>query len=90
MRAITKEALVQFLKEKISEECQIPIEDIKTDLEFSHFKMDSINAIYIMDQLETYLGIELNPLYFWDYRSIDTFSSFILEKYLEHHKEKSQ
>ncbi len=83
MHQVTKEQLVQFLKEKISEECQIPIEDIKTDLEFSHFRMDSVNAIFIMDQMETFLGVELNPLYFWDYRSIDAFSSFIMEKHFQ-------
>ncbi|HMQ01424.1 MAG TPA: acyl carrier protein [Cyclobacteriaceae bacterium] len=81
MKEITKEQIVQFLKEKIAAECQIPIEDIKTDVEFSDFRMDSVNAIFIMDELENYLEVELNPLYFWDYRNIDAFTNFIFEKH---------
>jgi acyl carrier protein len=80
MKQITKNDLIEFLKDKISAECEVPRESIDNHTEFINFNMDSVKAVYIMDQLEKFMGIELSPLYFWDNPTIDSLSTFLVEK----------
>ncbi|MFZ5973617.1 MAG: acyl carrier protein [Bacteroidota bacterium] len=80
MRSVTKVELIHFLKQKISEECEIPLEQIDEDAEFEHLNMDSVNAMMIMDALEDYLEMELNPLYFWNHPTVAKYAKFIVEE----------
>lgn len=80
MKQITKNDLIEILKEKVAAECNIPRESIDINTEFINFNMDSVKAVYIMDQLEKFMEIELSPLYFWDNPTINSLSTFLAEK----------
>jgi polyketide synthase PksN len=82
MKSVTKEELINFIKIQIAEVCDVPIETIGINQEFSEFKIDSLEAIAIMSKVEELLNIELNPIVFWQNPTIASFSSFILENFL--------
>jgi acyl carrier protein len=83
MKNVTKSAIIEFLKQEVSTECRVPFETVNAGLPFADFAMDSLQAVYIMDRLEKFIGAELSPLYFWDYPTIDALSDFI-EKQILH------
>jgi acyl carrier protein len=83
MKQITKNDLIEFLKDKISAECNVPRGSLDINTEFINFNMDSVKAVYIMDQLEKFMEIELSPLYFWDNPTIDSLSTFLIDKVME-------
>lgn len=86
MKKITKDELTKFLKREISTECNVPLEKIDNDSNFINFNMDSLKAVFIMDQLEKYLETDLSPLYFWDNPTIDSFTSFLMENVINKSK----
>ncbi len=81
----TKEETIAILKKLISEETGILISEIKETDTFFNLGLDSVSCIFLMDKLEKELQIELNPIHFWDYPSIDTYSDFIVHEYLTKH-----
>jgi acyl carrier protein len=44
-----------------------------------------VSCIFLMDKLEKELKVELNPIHFWDYPSIDTYSEFLIQEYVSKH-----
>lgn len=80
MKNITKAEIADFLKKEVSKECNVRVEDIDISLHFVDFHMDSLQAVYIMDRLEKYIGVELSPLYFWDNPTIESLSEFLIHK----------
>jgi acyl carrier protein len=82
MKSVTKEELINFLKVQIADVCDLSIEKIGINQEFSEFKIDSIEAIAIMSKVEELLDIELNPIMFWQNPTIALFSSFIVENFV--------
>ncbi len=83
MKNVTKADIVDFLKQEVSKECEIPVAEVDTRVAFVNFRMDSLKAVYIMDRLEKYVGEELSPLYFWDYPTIDSLSEFLCKEILK-------
>lgn len=77
MKNVTKTAIIEFLKQEVSKECRVPYETVNETSPFVDFSMDSLQAVYIMDRLEKFIGAELSPLYFWDYPTIGSLSDFI-------------
>lgn len=78
----TKEDLHQLFIDLIAEEKNLDASQIKVEAEFYAHGLDSISAIHILDQLENRLNIEINPLDFWDYPTIDKLSTYLLENKL--------
>lgn len=78
MNTFTENELIEFFRKKIADELGIALEEITTDVEFINFGMDSVNAIFILQHLENFIGQELNPLLFWDHPTIDRFSKHIM------------
>lgn len=77
MGPITEDQLIQFFKTKIAEELRIPLDEIDPTIEFINFGMDSVNSIFVLQHLEKITGIELNPLLFWEYPTIESFSRYL-------------
>jgi acyl carrier protein len=82
MKSVTKEELIEVIKKLIAEECQISYSQIDINLDFSVFKMDSIEAIAIMLKLEEFLDAELSPLHFRGHPTIYLLASFLFEHYV--------
>jgi polyketide synthase PksN len=81
----TQESTIAIIKKLISDETGIAISEIKETDSFFNLGLDSVSCIFLMDKLEKQLHIELNPIHFWDYPTIDTYSEFIVQEYLTKH-----
>ncbi|HET9054597.1 MAG TPA: acyl carrier protein [Cyclobacteriaceae bacterium] len=81
---MTKPELIKLLKAIIAEETGIATSEIAEGDTFSNLGLDSVSCIFLMDKLEKKLNVELNPIYFWDYPSIDTYVDFLLQAVLPH------
>ena len=82
MMKFNKEEIDQLFIKLIADEQNLDPAQIAIDVEFYTYGLDSISAIHVLDKLEDQLGIEINPLDFWDYPTIDQFSNYLLEKRL--------
>lgn len=80
-----REELIEMIKKLIAEETGIPINDINDSDTFFNLGLDSVSCIFLMDKLEKKIQVELNPIHFWDYPSLDTYSEFLLQEYLGKH-----
>ena len=70
----------------IAEETGIGINEIGDTDTFFNLGLDSVSCIFLMDKVEKKLGVELNPIFFWDYPSIDTYADFLLQDVIPHGK----
>jgi acyl carrier protein len=75
--------MLTILKTAIAEETGISMNEIADTDTFFNLGLDSVSCILLMDKVENKLGIELNPIYFWDYPSIDTYADFLLQDVIQ-------
>ena len=80
-----REETIATIKNLISDETGISIDEINETDSFFNLGLDSVSCIFLMDKLEKTLHIELNPIHFWDYPTIDTYSDFLVREYLTNH-----
>jgi len=66
----TKTEILNALKEEIARETGLPVSNIGEDASFYSLGLDSISSVFVLDELEKKLGIELNPVLFWDYPTV--------------------
>lgn len=69
--------LIKLVSAIVVEETQLDLALIDQDKHWASFGLDSINSIYLLEKMENELGIDLNPLMFFDYPTIRSFCSFI-------------
>jgi acyl carrier protein len=76
---MTRPELIAHLKSVIAEETGITVAEIADTDTFFDLGLDSVSCIFLMDKVEKILKVELNPMYFYDYPSVDTYADFLLE-----------
>lgn len=81
---MTRSELIILFKSVIAEETGIAATEISETDTFFNLGFDSVSCIFLMDKIEKKLNIELNPIYFWDYPSIDTYADFLLQEVIPH------
>jgi acyl carrier protein len=74
---MTKEEILALLKAEVSRETGLLLSEIGDHEEFYSMGLDSIRSVYILDRLEKKLKIELNPIFFWDYPTLDLLSGHL-------------
>jgi polyketide synthase PksL len=74
---MTKEEIKQILKAEINKETGLPLGEIEDNSDFFSLGMDSISCVYVLDRVEKKLNMELNPIYFFDYPTIDLLSGYV-------------
>lgn len=70
--------ILLLLKTEIARETGIPVTDIADSASFFDLGLNSISAVFILDVLEKKLGIEMNPLFFWDYPTVELLAGHIV------------
>lgn len=81
---MTRPELIALLKSVIADETGIAAAEIADTDTFFNLGLDSVSCIFLMDKVEKIIKVELNPMYFFDYPSIDTYADFLLENVLSH------
>lgn len=66
--------IADFLTVKIAEAIGSAANEINPDEEFISLGLDSMHAIFLIDEIEKQFDIEINPHSFWEYPTINTFS----------------
>ncbi|MGD1958003.1 MAG: acyl carrier protein [Fulvivirga sp.] len=75
----TKEQIIAFSKLKISEITKLKVDEIDENVEFFSLGLDSVKALFVLQELEEYLDIEINPLVFWNHPTISSVSEYLLK-----------
>jgi len=73
----TKAEILQLLKLEIASETGVPISEIGDSASFFELGLNSISAVFILDVLEKKLKVEMNPLFFWDYPTLELLAEYI-------------
>lgn len=79
---ISQPELITLMREIISKETKIPLEEIEPSHSFFELGLDSISAIFMMEKLEQYLNVSLNPIHFWDYPTIEKYANYVVNEAL--------
>jgi acyl carrier protein len=74
---MTKAQIIQILKAEIARESGLSIAEIEDGADFFSLGFDSISCIYVLDRLEKKIDLELNPIYFWDYPTVELLSGYL-------------
>jgi acyl carrier protein len=73
----TKTEVLQLLKAEIASETGIPVTEIADSASFFELGLNSISAVFVLDILEKKLKVEMNPLFFWDYPTVELLADYI-------------
>ena len=62
--------ILSTLKEEIAKETGLSVSTIDDDASFYSLGLDSISSVFVLDELEKKLNVEMNPMFFWDYPTV--------------------
>ena len=74
---MTKTEITTILKAEIAKESGMKPEEIKDDSPFHALRLDSISAVFVLDEVGRQINMELNPLFFWDYPTVELLAQHI-------------
>ncbi|HEX6100801.1 MAG TPA: beta-ketoacyl synthase N-terminal-like domain-containing protein [Thermoanaerobaculia bacterium] len=67
----------------VSKLAKVTAEDIRPESEFGALGFDSISYIELADQLNDDYGVEVDPTVFFEHRTMETFSRYLLQTHRE-------
>jgi acyl carrier protein len=71
------EEIRQWMVNYVAELLDIHQAEVKTDIPFDRYGLDSLAAVGMTGDLEEWLGEKLDPTLLYDYPTIDAFSSHL-------------
>jgi acyl carrier protein len=74
-------AIRTWCRDLLSRMLEIPVEEIGFDTKFSRLGLDSASAIYLIAELEEWLGVELAPELAGDYPTIFELSRHLAARF---------
>ena len=74
---MTKAEIITILKAEIERESGMRPDEIADDSPFHTLRLDSISAVFVLDEVGKKLNMELNPLFFWDYPTVNLLAGHI-------------
>lgn len=78
----TREEIQTWLREKIARAIKTAPEVIIPDAPFTDYGLDSILIVTLVDDLEVWLEVSLDPTIFWEYPSIELLTEWLLTEKL--------
>jgi acyl-CoA synthetase (AMP-forming)/AMP-acid ligase II/acyl carrier protein len=78
-------AIVRWLQLQIAEKVKMPAEQIKATDPVKAYPLESVDAVFISDELSDWLKIRLTPDTFWAFDSIQELAEHLLKEYQEAH-----
>jgi acyl carrier protein len=74
---MTKAEILSKLKEEITKETGLKADEISDSATFASLGLDSISSVVILDELEKHLQLEMSPMLFWDYPTVELFAEHL-------------
>ena len=68
---LSREELTAWLRACIAEHVQLTPDEIRPDVPFASYGLDSVYAFVVMAQIEERLGVTLDPTVIWDQPTLD-------------------
>ena len=69
--------ILNTLKEEIAKETGLSVSTIDDEASFYSLGLDSISSVFVLDELEKKLDVEMNPMFFWDYPTVRLLADYI-------------
>ena len=69
--------IANWLVSRLARESGIPPDDIELGQPFASFGLDSVRALVLVGELETWLGRPLPPIVLWNYPTIETLARYL-------------
>jgi acyl carrier protein len=63
--------IVTIMLTEVSHETSLEPQELDIHENFIYLGLDSVNCIFVLDRLEKIFKIEMNPVWFWDYPTIE-------------------
>jgi len=73
------EEIQEWLVNYLARILETPPAEIDVDASFDQFALDSVNAIGMTGDLETWLGVQIDPMVAYDYPTIRSLSQYLAE-----------
>jgi len=72
--------LRNFVHLKVAEALGTTLEDVNPNEEFISLGLDSMHAIFLLDEIEKKYEVEINPHAFWEHPTINSFADDLEKK----------
>ncbi|MEM1368562.1 MAG: aminotransferase class I/II-fold pyridoxal phosphate-dependent enzyme [Cyanobacteria bacterium P01_H01_bin.15] len=73
----TEEAIHAWLVEQLSQRLELESQDIDPDEDLTEYGLDSVEAVNLSGELETFLGRRLPPTLLWDYPTLSALAEYL-------------
>lgn len=80
----TPSDIIFLIRQLVAEETNLAVDQLDIHKSMGSFGLNSINSIYLLEKLENTLNLDLNPLMFYDYPTIDSFGRYLYQLKMEH------
>jgi acyl carrier protein len=75
----SQQEIRQWMVNHLAELLERSPQEIKTDIPFDRYGLDSLAAVGMTGDLEDWLGEKLDPTLLYDYPTIDSFTAHLTE-----------
>jgi acyl carrier protein len=72
--------LRQWLVQRVAQYAQRPESEIRTNLPFAEYGLDSVAALSLFGDIEDAFGLYLEPTVAWDYPTVDTLARHLADE----------
>lgn len=66
-----------FIQTKVAETLGVKPGEVNPNEEFMSLGLDSMHAIFLIDEIEKEYNVEINPHSFWEFPTINSFSTHL-------------
>ena len=80
----TSEEIQTWLREKIASAIEVDADVIDTKAPFTNYGLDSILIVTLVDDMEEWLEVTLDPTIFWEYPTIEELTKWLTTEKLGH------
>ncbi len=74
---ISETKIKNWLIKKLAEKLDLPIDEIDSKRDFLDYSLNSIEAVNLSGELESFLGRRLSPTLLWDYQNIEVLAQYL-------------
>lgn len=74
---ISEIKLKNWLREKLAEKLDLETDEIDPERDFIDYSLNSIEAVNLSGELESFLGRRLSPTLLWDYQNIEVLAQYL-------------
>jgi len=78
----TSEEIKTWLQARVAKEIKGKPETVSFSAPFASYGLDSIVIVTLVDDLEEWLGVSLDPTIFWEYPTIEALTDWLVKEHI--------